>query len=69
MSDRIVPLAEALNRLGGISRSTFYRGVAAGEFPPLTLITKRRGGLLESQILDLIQRATTARDVSKAARP
>jgi len=54
MIDRIVPLPEALQRLGSISRATFYRGVERGEFPPLVMITPRRGGVLESQLERII---------------
>lgn len=54
MTDRIIPLPEALQRLGGISRTSFYRGVERGEFPPLVKITPRRGGVLESQLTRII---------------
>lgn len=64
--ERIVPLRDALARLGGISKSSYYRGVQAGEFPPLTKITKRRGGLLESQLDALIERAAQAGEARQA---
>jgi|GEM_PF-6059733 len=60
-SDRLVPLAEALDRLGGISKATYYREVHRGKLPPLVMITRRRGGIPETEINRIIaERSSTA---------
>jgi predicted DNA-binding transcriptional regulator AlpA len=46
-ADRYMPFEEVLERMGGISKSTFYR-MPPAERPPLTNVTARRVGLLES---------------------
>ena len=46
----------------GISKSRFYLGIKRGEFPVPIRLTPRTSAWSEAEILDLIRRATEARD-------
>lgn len=66
--ERLIPLAEFRTALGGISKSTYYRGVASGVFPPLTKITERRGGIPESVAERIISERIAAAEESRAEK-
>lgn len=69
--DRLLPTSETCTRVGGVSKSTLYTWVRAGEFPaPIPLTPSgTRVAFLESQVNAWIQqRAQRAAEQGTAAR-
>ena len=60
--NRLVPRAEVLETLG-VSNSTLWRMIQAGEFPPPVEISARRKGWPSSELAGEILRRIAARDL------
>jgi predicted DNA-binding transcriptional regulator AlpA len=63
-NDELIPLKEACRLLGGINRSTYYRGVHAGRLPKIAHPSPGVSRVSKRQVLE-----TRERIISEAGEP
>lgn len=56
-TDRLLRINEVLE-IVGLSRSAWYAGVKAGQFPPPVRLTPRTAAWRESEVVALVKRAS-----------